>query len=212
MAEAMWSVRLDEALDSDNRQAARRAVPTAVATDRDLRDSVLDLLAQRAAEGSPVACELLVTLVDELGLARTGVRQWLVDESAVDDVAQDTLISMARSVGSFTGEARFVTWLFAIARHRSYDHLRRRRASEPLADDDVSETVRISSMIASQETVRRAVRQLPDQHRQAVELREIDQLPYAEIAERLGLNVNTARSHVARGRAQLAALLGPAGA
>jgi RNA polymerase sigma-70 factor, ECF subfamily len=153
------------------------------------------------------AVELLAELVDELGLARAGVRQVLVDESAVDDVTQDTLVSMAVSIRGFTGEASFVTWLFTIAHRRAVDHLRRQRATEPLADGDVGEATRISSMISTRETVRQMVARLPDAYRRAVELRDIERLSYAESAERLGLNVNTVKSHVARGRALLARML-----
>jgi len=178
-----------------------------VPADREERDRGLDLLAQRSAAGSVAAFELLAELVDELGLARSGVRQVLIDESAVDDVTQDTLVSMAASIRSFTGKARFVTWLFTIAHHRSVDHLRRQRATAPLADDDVGEAVRISSMIATRQAVRDLVSRLPGQYRRAVELRDIEGLPYTDVAQRLDLNVNTVKSHVARGRALLTRLL-----
>jgi RNA polymerase sigma-70 factor (ECF subfamily) len=206
-----WAERLARALDAGDPQAARRtasAVPGA--GDREARDRGLDVLAHRAAAGSTastMAFELLAELVDELGLARAGVRQVLVDESAVDDVTQDTLVSMAVSIRSFTGEAGFVTWLFTIAHHRAVDHLRRQRATEPLADDDIGDAQRISSLISTREAVQQLVRRLPDHYRRAVEVRDIERLSYAETAERLGLNVNTVKSHVARGRALLAALL-----
>jgi RNA polymerase sigma-70 factor (ECF subfamily) len=201
-----WAQRLAEALDAADAAGARR-LAGAVPGDRDARSRGLDALAHRAASGSTVAFELLAELVDELGLARAGVRQVLVDESAVDDVTQDTLVSMAVSIRSFTGEAGFVTWLFTIAQRRAVDYLRRRRATEPLADDDVGEAVRISSLISTRETVREIVRRLPDRYRRAVELRDISRLSYAEAAERLGLNVNTVKSHVARGRALLAGMI-----
>ena len=175
--------------------------------DRDARASGLDVLAHRAAAGSRIALELLAELVDELKLARAGVRQVLVDESAVDDVTQDTLVSMAASIRSFTGQAGFVTWLFTIAHHRAVDHLRRQRSTEPLADDDVGEAVRISSLISTREAVQQLVRRLPDRYYRAVELRDIERLSYTDAALRLGLNVNTVKSHVARGRALLASML-----
>lgn len=211
IADDGWRERLSGALGAGDRAAARRAlvlggvfVPPA---DRHTRDRALDLLAHRAAEGSSLAVELLAELVDELGLARAGVRQVLVEESAIDDVTQDTLVSMAASVRSFTGEASFVTWLFTIAQRRSVDYLRRKRATEPLSEDDVGEAMRISSLVSTRETVRQLVRGLPDRYRHAIQLRDIERVPYAEAAERLGLNVNTVKSHVARGRALLAGML-----
>src|SRR5262245_24200944 len=201
-----WAERVAGALDSGDRLALRRGGAD-VAAERDERGRGIGVLAQRAAAGSVAAVELLAELVDELGRARAGVRQVLVDEAAVDDVTQDTMVSMAASIRSFTGEAGFVTWLFTIAHHRSVDHLRRLRAAEPLAGDDVGEALRISSMIATRQAVQDLVRRLPDQYPRAVEFRDIEGLPYAEVAQRLDLNVNTVKSHVARGRALLTRLL-----
>lgn len=203
--DSAWARRLGDALDAGDGAAAYRVLADAPA-ERLARNAGLDLLAHRAAAGSMLAVELLATVVDELGLARAGVRRVLVDEAEVDDVTQDTLVSMARSLGSFTGEATFVTWLFTIAKRRAVDHLRRRRATEPLGDD-VGEAVRISSLVATRESVRTMVERLPDHYRRAVQLRDIERMSYADAAAQLGLNVNTVKSHVARGRALLARML-----
>jgi len=203
--------RLTGALDADDGPAARRAVAELRAAP-EVRDDVLDELAARAAQGSWMAMELLAETVDDLGLARGVVRRVLVDEAAVDDVAQDTLVSMAASIGSFRGEARFTTWLHRIARNRAVDHLRRQRAVEPLDERDtegneMGEAARISSMVASRQTVQRLLERLPATYRDAVLLRDVQRLPYTELAQRLGLNTNTAKSHVARGRALLARMV-----
>lgn len=193
------------ALDAGDRRTARRVV-AALTGDAVTRDDGLDALAGRAAGGSLLALELLAEAVDELGLARRAVRRVLVDEAAVDDVVQDTLVSMATSIGSFRSEARFGTWLHRIARNRAVDHLRRQRATEPL-DGDVGEAQRMSSVIASRHRAQQLVARLPETYRQAVVLRDVQRLPYAEVAERLGRNINTVKSHVARGRALLARML-----
>lgn len=205
-----WARRLAAEIDAGDGAAARR-VAAHVPADRAARDAGLDVLARRAAAGSALATDLLVTVVDDVGLARAGVRRVLVDEAEVDDATQDTLVSMTRSIGSFTGEASFVTWLFTIAKRRAADHLRRRRAAQPLDPDDVGEAVRMSSLIATRATVRALVAQLPEHYRRAVELRDIERRPYGELATMLGINVNTAKSHVARGRALLAGMLGDTG-
>lgn len=206
MTDDGWAERLERELAAGDGRSARRVLD-GVTGDRASRDDALDQLAARAAEGSPLAVELLAEVVDEWGLARAGVERVLVDEAAVDDVTQDTLVAMARSVRSFRGDSRFVTWLFNVARYRAVDHLRRQRATEPLDDDDVGEARRISSIIANRKTVQQSIEQLPDRYRRAVQLRDIERLSYADVAERLDLNVNTVKSHVARGRALLARML-----
>ncbi|MBB4935378.1 RNA polymerase sigma-70 factor (ECF subfamily) [Lipingzhangella halophila] len=199
--------RLFEALDTGDGTAARREL-TEFLADEHTRDDVLDLLARQGADGSGLAVELLAETVDELGLARRAASRMLVDEAAVDDVAQETLISMATSIHSFRGDSKFTTWLYQVTRRRVVDYLRRQRADIQLDTDEVSPAQRISSMIASRETARQLVDRLPELYRAAVVLRDVERLSYDEVAQRLGRNTNTVKSHVARGRALLARMLG----
>lgn len=192
------------AVDAGDGMAARRALAGIAA---DGRAELLEALARRAAQGGVLPVELLVELLDDLGLPRRAVRRFLIDENAVEDVAQDTLVAVAASVGSFRGDAKFTTWLHQLARNRAVDHLRRQRATEPLADDDVGDAQRISSVIASREAARALAARLPQTYREAVWLRDVERLPYVEAAQRLGRNVNTVKSQVARGRALLARML-----
>jgi RNA polymerase sigma-70 factor (ECF subfamily) len=172
------------------------------------RDAALDILARHAAGGSPMAVELLIEAIDRWGVARSAVRRVILDEAAVDDVTQDTLITVAQSVGSFRGDAKFTTWLHQLARNRAVDHLRRVRSAEPLGEHDHhSEAARMSSLVASRQAVRQLLDELPEHYRDAVLLRDVERLPYTEVATRLDRNVNTVKSHVARGRALLAGLV-----
>ncbi|MTV24491.1 RNA polymerase sigma factor [Nitriliruptoraceae bacterium ZYF776] len=197
---------LAAALDRRDTGAARRALAACRSGGR-TDDAALELLARRAADDA-TATELLVETIDETGLARAAVALVLVDESAIDDVSQDVLIAVARSVGSFRGEAKFTTWLHGLARNRAVDHLRRQRATTPLAPDDVGEVERMSSIIATRAAARSLVAQLPEHYREAVALRELEQWTYREIADHLGRNENTVKAHVSRGRALLATYLG----
>ena len=124
---------------------ARRLV-AGVVDDREARDEVLEVLAASGRDGDAVAAELLVELVDRSGLARAAARRVLVDESAVEEVAEDTLVVVATRLHGFRGEARFSTWLHGIARNRAVDHLRARRDDAPAVEERPAR--RISSIIA----------------------------------------------------------------
>jgi RNA polymerase sigma-70 factor (ECF subfamily) len=224
MAADDWAEQLKLALDADHAIRARRIVAHLVDT-RDTRDLALQILAVQAAAGSRLAVELLTEVVDDIGLARAAVRKVLVDESTVDDVAQEVLIAMARSITGYRAESSFVTWLFQIGRNRSVDYLRRQRAhgnhtgtettnshrirpsTDPLDEAEWTEAYRISSLITSRQSIRQLVDQLPEPYRRAVQLRELAHLSYAEIADRLSLNLNTVRSHIGRGRALMARMI-----
>ena len=205
-----WQPRLSAALAADDRRAAWQVLE-ATRADRDQRDVALNIVAAVAADGSELATELLVEMVDKLRLAHRGVARMLVDEDAIDDVAQDTLVAVASNISSFRGDAKFTTWLINIARNRAVDHLRRSKATEPLEENDMGDAQRISSIIATQETARNLVARLDNPYRDAVILRDLERLTYAEASERQGVTVNTMKSRVARGRAHLARMLTPRG-
>lgn len=171
------------------------------------RSDVLDRLAGDAAGGSEEALALLLDAVDEHRLADPAIRRLVFDHAAVEDVRQDTLIAVARSIRVFRGEARFTTWLYRVATNSAIAHLRRRRVEEPLGDAS-GDWERMSSMVATRATLQAAIDRLDEPYRSAVVFRDIEQLPYREIADRLGKNLNTVKSHVARGRARVVAYLG----
>lgn len=170
----------------------------------------LEQLAEVAAAGDDLATELLVECLDSSALVRKFVAGMLLEQSAIDDVSQDTLISVATSIGSFSGRSKFSTWVHRIARNRVVDHLRRRRNSTPLHEGhegDLGPTARLSSVIATRVSVQRALEGLPEIYRVPVSLRDVDGLTYAQIGQSLGRRVGTVKSQVSRGRAMLAGRL-----
>jgi RNA polymerase sigma-70 factor, ECF subfamily len=168
---------------------------------------LLDDVARRAAGGSLADVELLVWAVVELGLARRSIQRLVFDETDVEDVSQEVLVAVAETIGGFRGDARFTTWLHQVARFKAIAHLRRKRDEARVDDLEPTSGERISSLLASRMDLRARLDELPPLYRDAVVLRDVEQLPYDEVARRLGLNLNTTKSRVARGRALVAARL-----
>lgn len=201
--------------DELDARVVREALRTLSPRDSGAVAAVIDPLASSAAAGSVEALDLLIWAIDELGLARPAIRRILVDDADVDEVAQDVLVAIAETVSAYRGEARFTTWLYQVARFKAIAHLRRTRPTVPLdgvdgaggagGDDPTGDARRISSLIATRASVRQILDTLPDAYRAPLVLRDMDQLPYDEVARQLGLNVNTAKTRVARGRAMVAA-------
>jgi RNA polymerase sigma-70 factor (ECF subfamily) len=168
---------------------------------------LLDAVAAEAASGSPDAIEMLVWAIDEFALARPAIRRVVINESDVDDIGQDVLVAVASTVSSFRGDARFTTWLNRVARYKAIDHLRRKRDEARLDDVPPGDAGRISSLLTTRADLQRALQELPEHYRDAVVLCDMQQLSYDEVARRLGLNLNTTKSRIARGRALLAAIV-----
>ncbi len=171
-------------------------------------DRVLNLLALSAAEGSPYALELLLGLVTDYRLATPAIARHVRDAVLAEEVEQEVLIAVARSIHRYRGDSKFTTWLWSLARNTAVSELRRQRSSTELDDEAGDWTQRrVSSLVAERNLVREAVYSLPPVFRETVLLRDVERLSYSEIAERQGLAINTVRSRLSRGRALLAARL-----
>lgn len=201
----LWSRALAGAIGSDDSLVARQQLASSPDDEEAL--DILAGLAARDQPGSHLAAELLLETLDRLRIVHRFAGAALLDQAAVDDVAQDSLISIAESIGTYAGTAKVTTWVHRIVRNRVVDHLRRQRATAPLPADDLAPAARMSSMIATRATLGQVLAALPEHYREVVVLRDVEGLAYAEVAERLDRSLGTVKSQVARGRALIAARL-----
>jgi RNA polymerase sigma-70 factor (ECF subfamily) len=140
----------------------------------------------------------------------------LGDADDAADAAQDALITVARKLGSFRGEARFSTWLHRVTMNVCYDHLRdakRRPVVRRLLDDgpntDLGDPVADhADEVAGTRDVAAALAKVPEDFRVALVLADVQDLAYEEIARILDVPVGTVKSRVHRGRLALARALG----
>jgi len=130
------------------------------------------------------------------------------DEDACD-AAQEALIAISRSIERFDGSAKFTTWAFRVTTNAALDEVRRRkRRALPDHEIDGAPSPDPTDAIDARITLDQALEQLLPEFRAALVLREIGGLDYHEIAETLAIPPGTVRSRIARGRAQLAGILG----
>lgn len=122
------------------------------------------------------------------------------------DLAQETFVRVYRYNGRFRSDARFSTWLFAIAYNLARDHARRRgrRPTQPL--DTAPEPADSRHPFSSEEdreravAVRSAIADLPDDLRAAVVLFEYDEKSHAEIAGIVGASAKAVETRLYRAR------------
>jgi RNA polymerase sigma-70 factor (ECF subfamily) len=180
----------------------------------------LPLLA-RARAGDRQALEELL-MRHQAQVYRFGLKMCRRPEDA-QDVLQDTLLAMARGVRSFRGASSLSTWLFTIA--RSFCIKKRRRskfapAVERSLDTDVeTEAARLADparrpdeALASRQVeaaVDRAIRALGPMYREVLLLRDVEGLTAPEVAEVLGVSVQTVKSRLHRARLSVRARVAP---
>jgi len=132
-----------------------------------------------------------------------------------EDLTQDIFLKIFRSLGTFDRRANFQTWLISVSRNLCIDYYRSVRKERETIDrqvtaEEVGPVSRDVGPLAALEQrdlaalLRRALQALPDSLRLAVMMRDIQELSYQEIAERLGLPEGTVKSRINRGRKELA--------
>ncbi|MEE9414840.1 MAG: sigma-70 family RNA polymerase sigma factor [Acidimicrobiales bacterium] len=174
-------------------------------SNQDTRNTILDSLAKGASTGSMLCLDGLLAAIDEYHLDRSSIRRLIIDDHDAEDVHQDVLIAVSRSIRRFRSDSSFNTWLFTVARNTAINHLRRQRDTVALDEDEpMTAAQRLSSMIATRSTLRAALGELPDHYRDVVVLRDVEQKSYDEIADVLDIKINTVKSRINRGRALVA--------
>lgn len=132
-----------------------------------------------------------------------------------EDLTQDIFLKIFRSLDTFDRRANFQTWLISVSRNLCIDHYRSVRKERQTIDRDVpaedlspaSATVSPLAALENRDLaalLRQALQALPQSLRVAVLLRDIQELSYLEIAERLRLPEGTVKSRINRGRKELA--------
>jgi RNA polymerase sigma-70 factor, ECF subfamily len=130
--------------------------------------------------------------------------------SDAEDLVQDTYLKAFRSSGQFRPGSNLRAWLFTILQN-TFRNLRRDRGRDPVdVDSEAVEQVPLGTDVpdpeqrlldsAMDEDVRQALDSLPPTFREAVWLRDVDELSYADIAAALGVPIGTVMSRISRGR------------
>ena len=169
-------------------------------------------LVQRAQRGDLRAFDLLVLKYQ--GRIAALVSRYVSDAGEVEDVTQEAFIKAYRALGKFRGDSAFYTWLYRIAANAAKNHLVA-KGCRPGADATIedaegfdeggllSESASPEALAMGEEladVVESALKELPDELKAALTLREFDGLSYDEIADVLECPVGTVRSRIFRAR------------
>jgi len=141
-------------------------------------------------------------------------------DNEAQDLTQEVFLRIFKSLGSFrAGEGSFVVWLTRLTRNLLVDHYRRTkhdRATDALEDklavleERTAQYSRTDGMLAGREAgelLQAALQKLSPELREAVILRDLQEMEYREIARVLNVPEGTVKSRLNRGRAELARIL-----
>jgi RNA polymerase sigma-70 factor (ECF subfamily) len=141
-------------------------------------------------------------------------------DAEAQDLAQDVFLRVFKTLGSFrAGEGSFSVWLTRLTRNLLIDHYRRTRldrATDSIEDqlavleERTSMHSRTDGLLAGREAsemLQAGLQKLSPELREAVILRDLEELEYREIAKVLNVPEGTVKSRLNRGRAELARVL-----
>jgi RNA polymerase sigma-70 factor (ECF subfamily) len=179
-------------------------------------------LVERVQRGDKTAFDVLVLRYQHKIVKL--VNRYVHDHAEALDVTQEAFIKAYRALPRFRGDSAFYTWLYRISINTAKNHLvsASRRpidqtvdlqdpdeydANAKLRDMDTPEALLLSDEI--KRTVESTLRDLPDELRTAITLRELEGLSYEQIAQAMDCPVGTVRSRIFRAREAIDARLKP---
>ena len=173
-------------------------------------------LVARVQKGDKGAFDLLV--IKYQYKVHAIIFRYVKDIDEVNDVMQEAFIKAYRALEDFRGESAFYTWLYRIAVNTAKNYLIARNRRPPafdinVDDSDYSEENKQLHNVDSpenilyrdelQSVINAAIKNLPEDLRTALILREFEDLSYEEIADIMDCPVGTVRSRIFRARESL---------
>lgn len=169
-------------------------------------------LIERASAGDSSAFNRLME-AHEKRMYAVALRMCANREDA-QDCLQEAMLRVYRAISGFKGQSTFSTWVYRITMNTCLDELRRKKNRQntsldnlldmgwsPTDEGDTPERHAVRS--EARRRLHGAIRELPDDMRAAIVLRDIQGLSYEEIAQTLDINVGTIKSRISRGREKL---------
>lgn len=181
------------------------------------------VLVERVKKGDKAAFDLLVVKYQSriINLVMRFVR----NQADAMDVTQEAFIKAYRALPNFRGDSAFYTWLYRIAVNTAKNFLAvqaNRRMPEVEQDPEEMEQIDTGTALKEletpenmlltqeiQDTVVRAIDNLPEDLRTAIILRELEGMSYEEIAESMDCPIGTVRSRIFRAREAIDKYLQP---
>ncbi|HMS82727.1 MAG TPA: sigma-70 family RNA polymerase sigma factor [Nitrospira sp.] len=136
------------------------------------------------------------------------------NRAEAEDLAQEAFLTAFKALSTFRADAKFSTWLYRIAANKCKDWLRAKRPGMGQQDVDIDEMLdvhvaeeqtpeRLLSQQQVAQELEQAIQRLPPLYREAFVLKHVEGLSYEEMEDILGVNGDTLKMRVYKGRLQL---------
>ena len=172
-------------------------------------------LVRRAKKGDQAAFGMLVGRYQQRVILQA--QGWCKNRTDAEDIAQESFVRAWKGLRNFRGQSAFYTWLFRIVANTANSWVRS-ASSQPVTMDeenwqapdiqahltDHASPESTSQQEALAEMIRRELDLMPMEQRQALMLREQEDMTYDQIADIMQTPIGTVRSRIFRARSELA--------
>ncbi|KTF70341.1 sigma-70 family RNA polymerase sigma factor [Sphingomonas sp. HT-1] len=141
-------------------------------------------------------------------LLRSFFRRRMRGDEDIEDLVQETLIAIHTKRGTYDRDRPFTAWLYAVARYRLIDQLRRRRVVVPIESvEDILVAEGFEDAVAARMDIDRLLSGLSSKQARAIRDTQLEGLSVSEAAESAGIGQSDVKVSVHRGLKALAARL-----
>jgi RNA polymerase sigma-70 factor, ECF subfamily len=174
-------------------------------------------LVERCLQGDDAAWESIVTTYSRR-IYNLSYR-YLNRRAEAEDMTQEIFIKVYQNLKSYRADSgSFQSWILKVGRNLIIDHYRQARRYQQVGGSEELETLNLKDDIipnphrAAEQTeaaqfLMEGLQSLPPELKEAVVLRDLEGMPYQEMADLLGIPEGTVKSRINRGRLELAKLL-----
>lgn len=174
------------------------------------KDKEISALMTLAQDGDCKAYEDFLLQIADVLKSYLGKR--ISEIEIVDDVLQESLLSIHNARHTYTGAGPIGPWIYAIANHRMIDFYRRMRRIQRIeipSDEDFMEGIQHSDHKPNtKSSIVDLLNELPEKQRRIIQLLKIDDLSVKEVSSKLGISESLVKVTAFRGYEALRRLLG----
>jgi RNA polymerase sigma-70 factor (ECF subfamily) len=142
------------------------------------------------------------------------IGRMLSSTEEAEDIVQETFVRVYQHRQSFNFQHCLSTWIYTIGLNLARNELRKRRKFKFFditemtgGEPELSVEMKVPTRLP--ETINAAVKKLPARYREAFILRDVEEMPYEEVAKVLDVPLGTVKSRVNRARLMLRDILQP---
>lgn len=132
-------------------------------------------------------------------------------EEEARDLTQEVFVKAYENIEKFRGDSKFSSWLYRIAYNHSMNWSERRAGRETQLDDELAEAIPEEPSLADElfdrelvlARIKEIIEELPDKYKVVLKLYYFEEKTYQEIADTLGIPINTVKIQLLRAKEQV---------